>query len=76
MAKYILNQNRQDSVSGENYELHNEDDCNHLPDPVNRLKVGYFSNCFDAKNEAKRLYPSKSLDIDGCKHCCNACHNE
>jgi len=76
MSKYILNQNQQDSDSGENYELHNEDTCHHLPDHSNRLAVGNYGNCHDAKRRAKELYPSKSADIDGCYYCCNDCHNE
>lgn len=76
MSKYILNKNKQDSDSGENYELHNEGTCSHLPDWENRLDVGYFDNCHSAKAEAKRKYLSISSDIDGCYYCCNACHRE
>jgi len=76
MAKYILNENKQDSESGENHELHNEETCTRLPYTWNRLSVGYFNNCTDAKQEAKRKYPQYSKDIDGCYYCSPACHNE
>ena len=76
MSKYILNQNKQDSESGENYELHNVDTCSYLPNPENRLGVGYFDNCHDAKARAKERYPSMSSDIDGCYYCCKPCHKE
>jgi len=76
MAKYILNQNKQDSESGENYELHNEDTCTRLPNPGNRLYVGYFGSCHYAKEEAKSKYPSMSYAIDGCYYCCSPCHKE
>jgi hypothetical protein len=76
MSKYILNKNKQDSKTGENYEIHNVDTCGYLPDYENRLDVGYFSDCHSAKAEAKRKYPSMSEDIDGCYHCCYPCHQE
>ncbi|MBU1557467.1 hypothetical protein KKC45_00710 [Patescibacteria group bacterium] len=77
MSKYILNRNQQDSKSGGNYELHNENgNCIRLPNHENRLDVGYFDNCRDAKAQAKTKYPSMSSDIDGCYYCCNSCHNE
>lgn len=78
MSKYILNKNKQDSPSGENYEVHNEDKCtsNHLPLSGNRIFVGYFDNCRDAVIKAKNDYPSWAKDIDGCYWCVSACHKE
>lgn len=76
MAKYILNQNKQDSESGENYELHNENTCIRLPLEKNRLDVGYYDGCRAAKARAKEKYPSMSRDIDGCYYCCELCHDE
>jgi hypothetical protein len=76
MSKYILNDNKQDSRSGINYELHNEENCNRLPLLLNRLDVGYFSNCQDAMRAAKSKYPYRASDIDGCYYCCAACHKE
>lgn len=76
MAKYILNQNKQDSPSGENYEIHNEEICTHLPIPVNRIHIGYFNNCKDAMASAIKKYPELRSEIDGCYWCCNSCHKE
>ena len=78
MSKYILNRNKQDSLSGENYEVHNEDRCTsgHLPLSENRLFLGYFDNCRDALEKAKIDYPYWKNDIDGCYWCCNPCHKE
>jgi hypothetical protein len=76
MSKYILNKNKQDSESGENYELHNEGTCIRLPHYSNRMDVGYFDNCRDAIASAKSKYPSMSFDIDGCYYCCKPCHKE
>ncbi|SDB21512.1 hypothetical protein [Bauldia litoralis] len=78
MAKYILNQNQQDSASGANNELHDETPgaCNRLPLSSNRLDVGYFSNCGEAMAEARRKYPSLSSRLDGCYYCCPTCHSE
>ena len=76
MSKYILNKNKQDSPSGENYEVHNEDTCNRLPLRENRLSLGYFDNCKDAVIKAKNDYPYWVKDIDGCYWCASACHKE
>lgn len=76
MAKYILNQNKQDSDSGGNYELHNADECRFLPDVANRLNVGYFFRCQMARHAAREQYPDKAPDIDGCHWCSPQCHNE
>ena len=76
MSRYILNQNKQDSQSGENYEVHNETICTHLPLLKNRISLGNFNNCQDALKKAKDIYPRSKSDIDGCYWCCNACHKE
>jgi hypothetical protein len=76
MAKYILNSNKQDSASGGNYELHNADECRFLPLVAHQLPVGYFMNCFGAKEGAQEQYPEKAADIDGCHWCCPQCHEE
>ena len=76
MSKYILNKNKQDSESGENYEVHNVETCEHLPKIENRILLGDFSNCGDAMKKARSMYPSQSNDIDGCYYCCHSCHRE
>ena len=74
MARYILNRRQQDSKSGNHYEVHNEETCNHLPLPENRINLGNFSGCAAAKAQAKTQYPSNAREIDGCYYCSNLCH--
>jgi len=76
MAKYILNKNKQDSLSGENYEVHDENSCQHLPHYENRIDLGYFNNCKDAMTAAINKFPGSKSEIDGCYWCCNPCHKE
>lgn len=77
MDKYILNRNKQDSDSGENYEIHNESEgCSYLPDLANRIELGYFSNCEGAMKKAEKEYPQWAKDINGCYYCANDCHTE
>lgn len=68
MAKYYLNKNAQ--PTGER-EIH-KDGCLKLPDVNNRIYLGFFTNCKDALNEAKKIYP----DVDGCYYCSNQCHKK
>jgi hypothetical protein len=74
MSKYVLNKNQQDSLSGEHYELHNENICEYLPNQSNRLSVGLYDNCTEAKLAAKNKYPTYASRIDGCYWCCKNCH--
>ncbi len=76
MSYYIINKNKQDSETGENYEVHNKDICNHLPLKGNQIDLGYFSNCKDAMNNAIAKYPKDKNAIDSCFYCCNSCHKE
>lgn len=76
MNRYILNKNRQDSESGENHEVHNEDTCNRLPLHENRIYLGYISNCHGAMRDAKAKYPNIAAEIDGFYYCCPECHHE
>ena len=66
MPKYYVNKNAQ---SNGDHEVHTED-CSYLPDPQNKLYLGYFSNCHDAVREAKKTYPQSN----GCFYCSYACH--
>ena len=43
---------------------------NCLPDPVNRLELGYFSDCSGAVKAAKDYYS----DSNGCYYCARDCH--
>jgi hypothetical protein len=66
MQRYLVNKNAQ---SNGDHEMH-VDTCSHLPNPENRLYLGFFSGCREALKEAKK-YDSNA---DGCFFCCNACH--
>jgi hypothetical protein len=77
MSKYILNKNQQDSQSGKNYEVHNEDsNCSKLPNLENRISLGYHQNCESAIRKAKETRPEWKYDIDGCFYCAKDCHTE
>jgi hypothetical protein len=76
MKKFIINKNKQDSISGENYEVHNIDaKCTRLPKQENQINLGYHHTCRDAIQKAKELWPKSSYDIDGCFYC-TSCHKE
>lgn len=66
MAFYIVNKNAQ--PTGE-HEVHISN-CEHEPDPQNRVSLGYHSNCRYAILEAERHYSN----VDGCFYCCRECH--
>ncbi len=74
MSKYIINKNIQDSDSGNNYEVHNEDTCTHLPLVKNRIDLGYFDFCNQAVTFAKNKYPNNASLIDGCYYCSESCN--
>lgn len=65
MERYVVNNQAQ---SNGDYEVHKEG-CRYFPS--NYTFLGYYYNCRDAVNAAKRFY-SKS---DGCIHCVPHCNN-
>lgn len=75
MNKYILNLNKQDSKSGENYEVHNSS-CSFLPKSENQKFLGIFTSCHTAINYVKENFSKEIADnVDGCYYC-TSCHNE
>lgn len=66
MPNYCVN--KQAQTTGE-HEVH-EMSCNNLPDSINQQSLGWHSDCHSAVKEAKEHYSN----VDGCKHCCRACH--
>ncbi len=64
---YYVNTNAQ--ANGD-HEVHAEG-CSFIPSNQNRRILGYYNNCQDALNEAKRLGYTR---VDGCYWCANACH--
>ena len=70
MPNFILNRNPQ--PTGEREVHKNDSTCNHLPEPKNRIDLGYHSTCHGAVAKAKQLHTGHP--IDGCYYCANACH--
>lgn len=66
MEHYFVNNNAQ---SNGDHEVHKEN-CNYIPNALNRKYLGLFFNCYDAVIEAKKTFQKSN----GCKYCCNACH--
>jgi len=72
MPYFIVNRNAQ--PTGEHEVHENTHTCNHLPEPENRIDLGFHNSCYEAIAAAKRLYPSHTFD--GCYYCANACHTK
>lgn len=68
MLRYYVNKKPQSS--GE-HEVHT-DGCSYMPDKNNREALGFFSSCKPAVQEAEERY----RNVDGCGHCCKACHRK
>lgn len=73
MPTYCLNKNAQSTGEHEVHEV-SPTECNHLPDPANREDLGWHSSCHGAVAEAESRH--STWDIDGCKYCCEPCHNK
>lgn len=69
-GNYIVNSNAQ--WSGE-HEVHNLGKCTNvnLPLPQNRVPLGWHPDCASAVRAARAYYSN----VDGCKHCAEACHS-
>lgn len=69
MPNYCVNRNAQpNSGDHEVHDLASQYNC--LPDPVNRLDLGWHSSCQEAVAAAKQYYS----DSNGCYYCANECH--
>jgi hypothetical protein len=66
MDYYYVNKVAQ--ATGE-HEVH-KSGCAWMPNSENRIGLGSFSGCADALKKAREYYSN----VDGCKHCCPACH--
>lgn len=69
MAKFYVNDRRQDSANNNN-EVHKEG-CYWMPNASNRTYLGDFIYSTSALTEAKKKYP---YTADGCIHCCPEIH--
>lgn len=69
MAFYCVNRNAQ-SGSGDHevHDINSTKGC--LPQPLNRVDLGWHDGCASAVRAAKRIYP----DSNGCAWCASACH--
>lgn len=69
MPEYCVNRNAQPNTGDhEVHDLASEKGC--LPDPQNRLILGWYASCGEAVEAAKRYYN----DVNGCYYCANECH--
>lgn len=69
MPNYCVNRNAQsDSGDHEVHNLASQENC--LPNPENRLDLGWHPSCREAVAAAKQHYS----DSNGCYHCANDCH--
>lgn len=69
MPNYCVNKNAQPgSGDHEVHDLSSTKGC--LPDPENRLALGYHSSCRSAVAVAKNSY----RDANGCYYCVPECH--
>lgn len=68
MANYIIN--RKEDSKGYN-EVHTTI-CNHLPDYINRVDIGWHSTAIDAVNYAKTIGWKSA---DGCYFCSEEAHH-
>lgn len=66
MPLYYVNKNAQDNGD---HEVH-KSGCSFMPDGMNTLYLGSFTNCFNAVQEAKKYYPQSN----GCYYCAKECH--
>jgi len=66
MEEYFVNKNAQ--LNGD-HEVHKKN-CFYLPRETNRISLGFFSNCSQAVQKAKEIFPT----ADGCYSCSNECH--
>lgn len=69
MPYYCVNRNAQPG-SGD-HEVHDTSSTQGcLPDPVNRVDLGFHVSCREAVTAAKRHYS----DVNGCFYCAGSCH--
>lgn len=71
MKNYYLNK-KTNTNPGNNNEIHAEG-CYRMPNEDDRLLLGSFNNCIEAKARAKGMGYSKA---DGCYHCSPEAHEE
>lgn len=68
MPDYCVNRQAQSNGDHEVHDLSSTKRC--LPDPVNRIALGWHASCTSAVEAAKRQYSQ----VNGCFYCAPACH--
>lgn len=66
MGSYYVNKVQQ---SNGDHEVHTTG-CSYMPAESNRTYLGEFTSCAPAVDAARRHY----TQVNGCVHCCRACH--
>ena len=66
MGNYYVNKRAQ---SNRDHEVHTSG-CSYMPEEQNQQRLGYFSNCQDAVQEAKKFF----TQVNGCYHCSKECN--
>ena len=66
MPHYLVNDNAQ---SGGEHEVH-ETTCSWAKQIKSSTPLGWHASCHGAVQAARKHYSN----VDGCKHCCEACH--
>lgn len=67
MPNYCVNR---DAQANGDHEVHDVGSCHHLPEPQNRLDLGWHSDCRGAVRKAKETYAQSN----GCYYCCPDCN--
>lgn len=73
MPNYCINKNAQQNGDHEVHDV-TPGVCHHLPQPENRIDLGWHSNCQSAVTEAKIRFSDHSSRINGCYYCSPACN--
>jgi hypothetical protein len=69
MPNYCVNRNAQ--VGSGDHEVHDlASPYGCLPNPANRVTLGWHADCSGAVRQAKQYYS----DANGCAYCATACH--
>ncbi|WP_264524865.1 hypothetical protein [Flavobacterium sp. N502536] len=66
MKTYYVNDTAQKNGD---HEVHT-DECPYFKSITSKTRLGVFSNCKDAVDRSKKIYPNS----DGCAYCCPECH--
>lgn len=69
MPHFVCNKKIDDKGRHEVHEIN----CSFLPNPENRIDIGYKINCHEAIQKMEEWNPT-GFNFDGCYYCCYSCH--